>query len=92
MYKTTTTTPEIKLSTSNTFDNASTLRVDVMPRYKVTPEKVQEYLKDMGWSAYSASDGDWMFSHQDVGFGNYMTWEQAVTYCLIKPFLHEVKK
>ena len=45
----------------------------------------------MGWSAYSASDGDWMFSHQDVGFGNYMTWEQAVTYCLIKPFLEENK-
>lgn len=91
MYKTTTTTPEIQLTTTNTYDSGTTLRATVMARHRSTPEKIQEYLKDMGWSAYSASDGDWMFSHQDVGFGNYMTWEQAVTYCLIKPFLEENK-
>ena len=93
MYNTTTTTPEIKIA-SGVGPNSDSVSIyaTALPRHRKTPEDIKEYLAGMGWAAYSASDGDAMYSRGDIGYGNYMTWEQAVTYCLIKPFLHEVKK
>jgi len=46
----------------------------------------------MGWTPYSAQDGDWMYTRPDIGAGGFMTWEQAVVYCLVNPFLTEKNK
>ena len=92
MYNTTTTVPEVKLETfsgANKGDIAISARI--IPRLRITPLEIRNYLTDMGWTSYTAPEGDWMYTHQAIGAGNYMTWEQAVTYCLIKPFLEEKK-
>ena len=93
MYNTTTTTPEIQISPGLGANSYSmSITATAVPRYRRTPEDIKEYLMSMGWSAYTGSDSDAMYTRNDIGLTNYMTWEQAVTYCLIKPFLHEVKK
>lgn len=93
MYDITTTTPQIRLSTGlNSIGNDIAITATAQPRWRYTPTDVQEYLQSMGWTSYTASDGDWMYSRADIGSGRFMTWEQAVTYCLVKPFLTEVKK
>ena len=92
MYDNTTTTPEISLNTAiGSNHNDVSITATAQPRWRHTPAGIQEYLTSMGWTAYSASDSDWMYQRLDAGTG-YMTWEQAVTYCLVKPFLQEVKK
>jgi hypothetical protein len=92
MYNTTTTTPEINLFSGYGPNNQSlSIQAQAVPRRRTTPEDVRKYLVDMGWAAYSAPDGDWMYSRADIGFQNFMTWEQAVTYCLVKPFLEAYK-
>lgn len=87
MYTTTTTTPEIAL-TSSLVGNGS-IMATAIPRRRRTPEAIQEYLHSMGWTPYSAQDGDWMYTRPDIGAGQFMTWEQAVVYCLVNPFLTE---
>jgi hypothetical protein len=87
MYSTTTTTPDVVLS-ANLVGNGS-ISATAVPRRRRTPEAIQEYLHSMGWTPYSASDGDWMYTRPDIGSGGYMTWEQAVVYCLVNPFLTE---
>lgn len=93
MYQVTTTTPEIKLNTAlGPTHNDISITAIAQPRWRMTPADVQEYLTSMGWTSYTAADGDWMYTRADIGSGKFMTWEQAVTYCLVKPFLQEVKK
>lgn len=93
MYDNTTTTPEIRLHTGlGAVSNDISITATAQPRWRHTPTDVQEYLQSMGWTSYSASDGDWMYARADIGAGRFMTWEQAVTYCLVKPFLLEVNK
>lgn len=93
MYETTTTTPDVRLnSTPSIYGNDVAITATTIPRRRYTPEDIQEYLHSMGWTPYSAQDGDWMYTRADIGVGRYMTWEQAVTYCLVKPFLLETKK
>ena len=53
--------------------------------YQHTPKDVYEYLKEMDFVHTTSHSGDlWMRK----GTNGYFTWEQAVTYCLIKPFLN----
>ena len=92
MYEVCTTTPELRAAVEVNYDGDPTIKTRVTPRWRHTPADVQEYLQSMGWTSYSASDGDWMYARADIGSGRFMTWEQAVTYCLVKPFLLEVKK
>lgn len=93
MYDKTTTTPEITLHTGLGVQGKDiAITASAQPRWRHTPADVQEYLQSMGWTPYTASDGDWMYSRADIGAGRFMTWEQAVTYCLVKPFLTEVNK
>ena len=93
MYDTTTTTPLIRLHTGlGAQDRDIAITASAQPRWRRTPADIQEYLQSMGWTPYTAADGDWMYTRADIGSGNFMTWEQAVTYCLAKPFLLEVKK
>ena len=92
MYVNTTTAPEVKLHQGlGATTREVTLGATTIPAWRHTPAGIQEYLTSMGWTSYSASDGDWMYQRLDAGTG-YMTWEQAVTYCLVKPFLTEVNK
>lgn len=90
MYDTTTTTPEIRMHTGfGATGDEMAIAATAIPRRRRTPESIQEYLHSMGWIPYTASDGDWMYARADIGSGHFMTWEQAVTYCLVKPFLIE---
>jgi hypothetical protein len=53
--------------------------------YQNTPEDVYKYLKEMDFIHTTCTTGDiWMRK----GTSSYFTWEQAVAYCLIKPFLN----
>lgn len=53
--------------------------------YQNTPEDVYKYLKEMDFIHTTSNQGDmWMRKNTT----EYFTWEQAVTYCLIKPFLN----
>ena len=53
--------------------------------YQNTPRDVFNYLKEMDFTHSSSPGGDlWKRN----GTTSYFTWEQAVAYCLIKPFLN----
>jgi hypothetical protein len=75
-----------------TTDNTSTLtgmtpsaRADVRMPYQQTPMDVYNYLKEMDFIHTTSTGGDlWMRN----GTSEFFTWEQAVAYCLIKPFLN----
>ena len=58
---------------------------EVRMPYQHTPKDVYEYLKEMDFVHTTSHSGDlWMRK----GTNGYFTWEQAVTYCLVKPFLN----
>jgi hypothetical protein len=52
---------------------------------QTTPFDVHEYLMQMGFSPIAHSN---VAGAVWTRGGNYYTWEQAVAYCLIKPFLN----
>ena len=65
-----------------TIDNSS---IQLRMPYQNTPQDVYEYLREMDFVHTANSSGDmWMRK----GTSEYFTWEQAVVYCLIKPFLN----
>ena len=54
-----------------------------MPQ-QITPNDVANYLMKMDFDRLHTNTGDvW----QRKGQAGYMTWEQAVVYCLVKPWL-----
>jgi hypothetical protein len=58
---------------------------------EVVPLEIHEYLRDMGFSS-QYHEGKYYFSRVDKqGSWVYMSWSEAVAYCLIKPFLGETK-
>jgi hypothetical protein len=59
--------------------------VELRMPHQLTPVDVFKYLKEMDFIHTTGKGGDlWM----QKGTTSYFTWEQAVTYCLIKPFLN----
>ena len=69
-------------STNGTLPNITT---SIRMPYQNTPEDVYKYLKEMDFIHTTCTTGDiWMRK----GTSSYFTWEQAVAYCLIKPFLN----
>lgn len=69
-------------TSANTMPNITS---NVTMPYQNTPRDVYKYLREMDFTPSSGSGGDlWMRN----GTTSYFTWEQAVTYCLIKPFLN----
>jgi hypothetical protein len=65
-----------------TMDNNS---IQLRMPYQNTPLDVYKYLREMDFVHTTSSSGDmWMRK----GTSEYFTWEQAVAYCLIKPFLN----
>jgi hypothetical protein len=80
MYTTTNTNPTVTLT-----QPAVTNTTVTMPTL-TTPPDVRTYLQRMDFDMVSTSSG-YMWYRKDVG--GYMTWEQAVVYCLVKPWLVE---
>jgi hypothetical protein len=73
-------TPTVSLMNSGT-TNTITASVNMPPQR--TPSDIREYLINMGFTQTALSGSEiWT---NNLG---YYTWEQAVVYCLIKPFLN----
>lgn len=65
---------------------AGTITSAYIPPHQVTPGDVGQYLQRMDFTRIQSNNTDlW----QRKGQAGYMTWEQAVAYCLIKPWLTE---
>jgi NADH:ubiquinone oxidoreductase subunit C len=79
--------PQVIYSTTGT-SNSSTMpsiNAEIRMPYQNTPADVYKYLKEMDFIHTTSLSGDiWMRK----GTTEYFTWEQAVVYCLIKPFLN----
>ena len=56
-----------------------------MPQLQ-TPPDVERYLRRMDFQSSYGNNG-MMWKRSDIT--GYMTWEQAVVYCLVKPWLVE---
>ena len=79
--------PQVIYSTTGTSNTSilPTINTEIRMPYQITPEGVFKYLKEMDFVHTSSLSGDiWMRK----GTTEYFTWEQAVAYCLIKPFLN----
>jgi hypothetical protein len=58
--------------------------VSIQTPYQTTPSDIRAYLVKMEWVPMSSNGGDiWSRQHQT----GYFTWEQAVAYTLVKPWL-----
>ena len=84
--------PHPPFVTWTTTNSSNTIPANLMPTATVsvphhyTPEDVSNYLGRMDFVRMHTSTGD-MWQHKD--HNGYMTWEQAVVYCLVKPWLVE---
>lgn len=79
--------PQVIYSTTGT-SNSSTMpsiNAEIRMPYQNTPRDVYEYLKQMDFIHTTSADGD-LWQRKDKP--EFFTWEQAVAYCLIKPFLN----
>ena len=74
-------TPTISLMNSGT---TNTITAEVRMPPQTTPFDVHEYLMQMGFSSIANGGVGAVWTRG----GGYYTWEQAVAYCLIKPFLN----
>ena len=86
-----TSTPQPPSLTWTTTNTSNTIPTNLMPSATVsstaqsyTPSDVANYLGRMDYTRTWTSMGD-MWKHKDNS--GYMTWEQAVVYCLVKPWL-----
>jgi hypothetical protein len=75
MHTSTNTAPSL-VSSGNT--------ISLTTPYQSTPSDVRAYLVKMEWTPMSSSGGDVWYRPQQSG---YFTWEQAVAYTLVKPWL-----
>jgi hypothetical protein len=73
-------TPTISITNGG---SPNTITAAVNMPSQTTPFYVREYLMQMGFSPTSGG-GSTIWARG----GSYYTWEQAVAYCLIKPFLN----
>ena len=78
--------PMITWSTTNTntINQMPSVTANVSMPHQATPADVEQYLMKMEFErCWFGSQEYWKRKGQD----GYMTWEQAVTYCLVKPWL-----
>ena len=79
--------PMITWTTTNTSSGSNVMpaaSAHVQMPYQATPSDVERYLTKMEFEKHWVSSQEyWKRPHQD----GYMTWEQAVVYCLVKPWL-----
>ena len=86
MHMNTPTTPIVTWSTTNTntINQMPTVTANVQMPHQATPADVEQYLLKMEFERnWFGSQEYWKRKGQE----GYMTWEQAVTYCLVKPWL-----
>jgi hypothetical protein len=79
--------PQINFTTNTTSNTGMMPNINTSIRmpYQNTPDGIFQYLKEMDFMHTTGHNGDiW----QRKGTTEYFTWEQAVVYCLIKPFLN----
>ena len=79
--------PQVTYTTTGTSNSPTmpTINSSIRMPYQNTPVDIYTYLKEMDFIHTTGHSGDiWMRK----GTSEYFTWEQAVTYCLIKPFLN----
>jgi hypothetical protein len=79
--------PQVVYSTTGTSTTSilPNINTEIRMPYQITPEDVFKYLKEMDFIHTATQSGDmWMRK----GTTEHFTWEQAVAYCLIKPFLN----
>ena len=75
MYTTTNTTPTLVTNSGS---------VSITASHQMTPNDVAKYLMNMDFQrTYSNGTELWCRPH----VSGYFTWEQAVAYCLVKPWL-----
>lgn len=79
------TTVEIPLSVNG---QSQIMQGHVRTTQSTTPPDVIEYLKCMGWERSVNSNADYWIRRENTPYG-YFTWEQAVVYCMVKPFLEK---
>lgn len=81
--------PSVTWTTTN---SGTTIPSNLMPQATVstqqsyTPPDVANYLMRMDFTRTHGSLGEMWMRKDKAG---YMTWEQAVVYCLVKPWLVE---
>lgn len=71
-------------NTSTTIPSHLLPTASVNMPHQQTPSDIAQYLAKMDFSKYIYGTQEYW---QPKGSAGYMTWEQAVTYCLIKPWL-----
>ena len=59
--------------------------VSVASPQQRTPDDISKYLTEMGFNR-SYLDANELWSRPNIS--GYFTWEQAVAYCLVKPWLN----
>lgn len=68
----------------HTANSTNTVTTQIRMPEQTTPFDVHEYLLQMDFSPTVFGNGVVAWTRG----GNYYTWEQAVAYCLVKPFLN----
>lgn len=58
-----------------------------IPTPEVTPESVRKYLAEAGWTEQQNYDKNYYRHYGDPAITGYFTWEQAIAWSLVKPFL-----
>jgi len=79
--------PMLIYTTSNTSITGVTpsYTTDIRMPYQHTPPDIHKYLNEMDFVHTTSKGGDlWQRKNKP----EFFTWEQAVAYCLIKPFLN----
>ena len=57
------------------------------PPSDFVPREIIEYLESMGWVMEVRGPQVFFYKKNRTGPEGYYSWNEAVTYCLIKPFL-----
>lgn len=63
-----------------------TFRGTIVETQSLTPADVAEYLVCMGWGCHYSGTREYWRRNDNAPHG-YFTWEQAVAYTMVRPFL-----
>lgn len=82
-HNTTGTTYTLPLTVPLTINNNSTTLTGSVQLESITPDPIVKYLREMEWYQMGHRWG-----HKELP-NAYLFWEQAVVYCLVRPFFTE---
>lgn len=70
-----------------------TLRGKLIEPNSITPNDIAEYLVCMNWGRHTVGTKEyWRQNDCTSSTYGYFTWEQAVAYCIVRPFLNRDTK